>query len=234
MSDIIGRYINYMEKKHGIMAAMVAGSYVTGEMTDRSDIDVFFIWPEAFKSMRGREYFEGQEFEYFISPEWKYYDRLRTDKTSMRIYASGSIVYDPDKKLERIKSTAIQKIEDYRENINDSSKKDYQFWLETIAADGIDLFEKKRYADFLYFTATNLQMMNDLLCKLKNKLPTYNKYGVAEMMAIDANYGESLQAFLLCQLDDINKPQLWSVLCNYLQNALGRQDITSYESVQAL
>lgn len=87
MREIIFKYIEYMKEKHNVSAAMVTGSYVTKEMSPRSDIDLFFIWSEEFKSMRGREYFEGVEFEYFISPEWKYYDRLRTDKTSMRIYS---------------------------------------------------------------------------------------------------------------------------------------------------
>lgn len=164
MKETVLKYIDYMREKHGIIAAMVTGSFVTGDMGPRSDIDMFFIWTKAYQSIRGREYFEGLEFEYFISPEWKYYDRLRTDKTSMRIYSGAMILADPENKLENIKNTAIRKVEEYQNRINTDMKKDYTFWLETICSDGEDLFDKKDYSNFLFFTGSNLQKMSDLLC----------------------------------------------------------------------
>lgn len=42
MKEIIERYIEYMSRKHKIIAIMVAWSYVTGEMGPRSDIDLLF------------------------------------------------------------------------------------------------------------------------------------------------------------------------------------------------
>lgn len=234
LKEKILKYIDYMRGKHGIIAAMVTGSFVTGDMGPRSDIDIFFIWTEAYQSMRGREYFEGLEFEYFISPEWKYYDRLRTDKISMRIYSTSMIVVDPQNKLENIKNTAIRKIEEYKSNINTDMKRDYKFWLETICSDGEDLFDKGDYSNFLFFTGYNLNKMNDLLCELNNKLPTYHKYGVKEINEIDKIYGQKLEEFLVVGHCDPKKKQLWYLLCNYLQGELGDHDISNYESYQTL
>lgn len=143
LKEIIESYVKYMNRKHKIIAAMVAGSYVTGEMGPRSDIDIFFIWTKEYSSMRGREYFEGVEFEYFISPEWKYYDRLRTDKTSMRIYSTSKILIDYENTLDKIQKTAIKRIEEYSIDLSTEKRKDYKFWLETICSDGEDLLDKK-------------------------------------------------------------------------------------------
>lgn len=234
MEKIIKDYILYMKEKHGVTAAMVTGSYVTGEMGPRSDIDLFFIWSKEYESMRGREYFNGVEFEYFISPEWKYYDRLRTDKTSMRIYSSSNIICDPDGRLRKIKKVAQDKVNEYSCNLNEDTRKDYKFWLETISADGEDLFEKGDYNNFLFFTGTNLPRMANLLTSLKNKLPVYEKYGHKEVAAIDKSYGEILEKFMLTDYRDEEKKKLWVSLCQYLQDELGDFDIINYESRQLL
>ncbi|MBM7614133.1 nucleotidyltransferase domain-containing protein [Alkaliphilus hydrothermalis] len=234
MRETILKYIEYMKEKHKVIAAMVTGSYVTGNMGQRSDIDIFFIWPEEFKSMRGREYFEGLEFEYFISPEWKYYDRLRTDQTSMRIYSSSMILFDSEKKLEKIQSTAMTKVKEYKSDLNDDRRKDYKFWLETICSDGEDLFDKGDYSGFLFFTGSNLQKMSELICKHNNKLPIYNKYGVEETIRVDEVYGELLSRFLITNYEQHDKKDLWVKMCNYLKVQLGDYDITNYESYQLL
>jgi len=234
LKEIILRYIEYMKEKHKVTAAMVTGSYVTGEMSAHSDIDIFFIWTEEFKAMRGREYFEGVEFEYFISPEWKYYDRLRTDRTSMRIYSSSIILLDTEKRLEKIQNTAFTKVKEYKIELNVDVRKDYKFWLATICSDGEDLLDKGQYSSFLFFSGANLQMMSDLICKLYSKLPTYHKYGVKEITEIDHTYGEKLEKFLLCNYEDNKKKILWVELCNYIQEKLGDYDITNYENIELL
>ncbi|WIV12724.1 nucleotidyltransferase domain-containing protein [Proteiniborus sp. MB09-C3] len=234
MKEIIERYIEYMIKKHKIIAAMVTGSYVTGEMGPRSDIDMFFIWEKEYESMRGREYFEGIEFEYFISPEWKYYDRLRTDKVSMKIYSTSRVLLDSEKKFEKIQKTAIEKVKEYSCNLSIDSRKDYKFWLETISSDGEDLFDKGDYYNFLFFVGVNLQKMNDLLCMLHNKLPVYEKYGVKEIGEIDESYGYKLKEFLKSDYFEGKKKQLWVEMCGYLHEKLGDYDITSYERYQRL
>lgn len=230
MKEIIERYIEYMSKKHKTIAAMVAGSYVTGEMGPRSDIDMFFIWEKENKSMRGREYFEGVEFEYFISPEWKYYDRLKTDKASMRIYSTSKILLDFENKLEKVQKTAIEKVKKYSSDLSMDKRKDYKFWLETIKSDGEDLFDKGDFYNFIFFTGINFQKMNAVLCMIYNKLPVYEKYGVKEIGEIDEIYGEKLEKFLISKYYAEEKIQLWVEMCNYLHAKLGDYDITNYES----
>lgn len=234
MEQLVNRYIESIIRERGVNAVMVTGSYSTGTMGPRSDIDLFCIWGIEFESMRGREYFEGIEFELFISPEWKYYDRLRTDPTSLRIYSTAKILLDPKGKLRKIQRVAKEKLEEYTCSLSLERKQDWQFWLETICSDGQDLFEAQDFSNFLYFTAAKLQKMNDLLCQLQGKLPTYEKYGVTEISRIDQGYGDVLMRFL--QVDHMltEKCNLWVELCQILIHKLGNYDLTKYERIQRL
>jgi len=104
--DIIRAHVDKQVKERDATAAMVTGSYVTGRMAPNSDIDLFLTWSREYETMRGREYYRGVEFEYFYSPEWKYYDRMRTDPVSARIYSQAEIILDPDGRLARIQAVA--------------------------------------------------------------------------------------------------------------------------------
>jgi predicted nucleotidyltransferase len=230
----IESYIEYMRKKYNICGAMVTGSYITGKMGPHSDIDIFFIWNDDTKSLRGREYFLDTEFEYFISPEWKFIDRLNNDCTSMRIYSSARILYDEYGKLNKIQRNALDKVNNYESTINDSERIDLKFFIETIFNDGIDMYDKNEYNDFLFFINSNLQKLCDIVCKLNNKLPVYNKHGVSEIREIDSTFGLLLEKYLITDYLDINKKNLWIELCNYIQKKLGTFDITNYKKVEII
>ena len=227
----IEKYIKYMVEKHGIIAAMITGSYVEGKMGPNSDIDIFFIWEDEERSMRGREYYLNVEFEYFISPEWKYYDRLKDDYIAMSIYSSGVIVYDAENKFEDIKRKAIDRITDFSWNLSESQKRDMKFFIETIQKDGIDLYDKEVYGDFLAFTSSHIKSLCDYICKINNSLPVYMKYGVTKVKEIDSHFGNLLEEYLKNSLDK-RKKELWIELCNYVSEVIGEYNIDYYESVQ--
>lgn len=229
MENTINNYLQYMRQKYGISAAMVAGSYVSGKMGPNSDIDIFMIWPYEYKTKRGREVFEGLEFEFFISPEWKFYDRMRTDPVAVRVYSQSKIVFDPYEKLKRIQSVASNLAQQLHRPLTEQQKRSYLFWLETIRNDGTDLFDQGQYANFAYFASVNLQSLTKLLEKVHNALPVYGKYGAEEINCIDSTYGDLLQQFLLLPPSDPSKRELWVAMCKHLESKLGRLDITTYE-----
>lgn len=234
MEDKIKNYIQYMKDKYSICGAMLTGSYVTGKMSEHSDIDIFLIWDDDKKSMRGREFFQGTEFEYFISPEWKYIDRLDKDTTSIAIYSSAKILYDENGKLNKIQKMAIEKLKNYKNNFSDDNKKDLLFFIETILTDGEDMYNKKEYNDFLFFTGSNLQKLCNIICKLENKLPIYNKYGVTEISQIDSKFGGILEKYLVTDYLNSDKKKLWIEMCCYVQKKIGDFDIKDYKSVEML
>ncbi len=219
-----------MEKKYKIKAARVVGSYVTGDMGPRSDIDIFFLWDDYYQVKRGRTHFEGIEFEYFISPEWKFYDRMRTDDTSIRVYATSRILYDPQDRLKKIKQEANYKYKTYSFSLGEESKKNYAFWMDTILNDALDLHEKGDFENYAYFTKTNIGKITELVCKLNSKMPVYDRYGITELTKIDKVYGNLVSRFLLTTCKSELSKKLWIRICKHVTKKLGNIDVENYES----
>ncbi|MHB0884727.1 MAG: nucleotidyltransferase domain-containing protein [Bacillota bacterium] len=232
MQAIVGRYIRYMMEKHGVSAAMAAGSYVTGRMGPNSDIDLFFIWPREGEAMRGREYFEGLEFEYFISPEWKFYDRMQTDPVSVRVYSQGKALCDPGGRLRRIIDAAKIKAAERRPAPDEQLRRDLKFWLETIRRDGEDLYDRGSFDDLAYFIGANLSRLTDLAARLKGTHPVYAKHGVDEVAAVDPAYAALLRELLHSASSERPRREAWIKLCTYLEEQLGDIDVTEYSSRQ--
>lgn len=230
----IEKYIDRMRDKYNITGAMITGSYVTGNMGPHSDIDIFFIWNDEERAMRGREYYLDLEFEYFISPEWKYFDRLKNDYIAMRIYSTAKILYDKEKKLEKIKRKAIDVVSNFSWNLTDIQKKDMKFHVETIQFDGLDIYDNKDYNNFLLFTSSNLEQMCKMICKLNNSLPIYMKYGVNEIKKIDLEFGVILNEFIVTDFINPKKRALWNELCIYLHKKIGEYNIKEYQNIQTL
>ncbi len=234
MEKIIEKYIDYMKDKHNIIGAMITGSYVTKTMKPHSDIDIFFLGSDLEKSIRGREYFMGVEFEYFISPEWKYYDRINTDLTAIRIYSKGVILLDSEGKFEAISKRAAMKIDTYSGVIEEEHRPDYKFYVETIYHDGVAMFDSGELSDFLFFTSASLDSLCKIVCKMRNRLPIYIKNGVSEMKTIDVAFGNLVESFIRVDYNSQEKKNLWEQICHYVQNLLGEADISTFESVQLI
>ncbi len=234
MQDIVQRYINHMKEKHGVSAAMAAGSYVTGRMGPNSDIDLFFIWPREYEAMRGREYFEGLEFEYFMSPEWKFYDRMRSDPVSVSVYSQAKVIHDPEGRLQKIIDTAKEKAAERPPTPDEDLRRDLKFWLETIRRDGEDLFDRESFDNLTYFIGANLPRMTELAGRLKGAPPVYGKYGVDEIEAADPAYGALLRDLLRSAPSDCDRREAWVRLCSYLEGQLGEVDVAQYFSLQKL
>ncbi len=234
MQDVVQRYIEHMMKKHGVSAVMAAGSYVTGRMGPNSDIDLFFIWPREYEALRGREFFEGLEFEYFMSPEWKFYDRMRGDPVSVRVYSQGRVIDDPEGRLQKIIDTAKEKAAERPPAPDERLRRDFKFWLETIRRDGEDLFDRKSFDNLAYFIGANLPRMTDLAARLRGAPPVYGKYGVEEIEAAEPAYGALLRDLLRSAPSNRGRREAWVGLCSYLERQLGEVDVTDYFSLQKL
>lgn len=234
LEEVIDRYLIKMQKEVGAIGAIVTGSYVTDSMGPTSDIDIFFVTKENFSNKRGREYFEDVEFEYFCSPEWKYYDRIRNDRTSQHIYANGKILLDQDRIMSKIQEEAKNKIKNGTCPLGEKEKYDKSFWVETVMNDGIDLYHKKQFDNFVLFTGSCLEKFSLIISDLSSLPPTYVKYGVTEIKKIDDKYGTTLESFLVTHYESEKKVVLWKEICEYVLSKLGNIDVKNYESVSKL
>lgn len=230
---IIKDYISKMKKDYNVIGAMLTGSYTTKTMQANSDIDIFFIWEKENKSMRGREFYSGIEFEYFISPEWKYYDRLKSDLTSQQIYSTGKIVFDTRNIFNNIKEKAVIALQSYNPELSISEKADYSFYVETIMRDGIDMVVNGELGNYHFLSGMHIPRFCNIIAKIKKKYPLYEKYALEQIGILD----EKLLLLIIRLYESKGVDEIygnWTSLCKYILSALGDIDIKNYQVVSKL
>lgn len=96
----LNKFIQKWEKKKEVVGAVVCGSYITGNPSSHSDIDIHILldkdvtWRE-----RGNEYIDGILIEYFANPlsqNLKYYedDYNQRRKVNVHMFTTGKVLFD--------------------------------------------------------------------------------------------------------------------------------------------
>ena len=233
LEEIIMDYIENLNERFNIIGAMITGSYITGTMGPNSDIDIFFLGDKEDESMRGREFYKDIEFEYFISPEWKYYDRLKSDLTSQQIYSTGKIVLDLNNIFKNIQEEAIKCVENYCSNLTLENKKDYSFYIETLLKDGIDMLEAGKIENFYFISGMHLPNFCNIISKLRNKYPVYEKYAIEQLRILDEIlYFHVMELYKVKDKKDLLNR--WISLCKYILKELGEINIKNYQVISKL
>ena len=195
LESVVEDYVEKMRQDYGMIGAMVTGSYVAGNMGPNSDIDIFFIWNQENKSMRGREFYRSVEFEYFASPEWKYYERLKSDLTSQQIYATGQVIFDANNRFKNIQKAAISILENYAPKLDIRERTDYSLYVETIMKDGIDMLAASELENFYFLSGMHIPKLCNIVAKVRKHYPVYEKYAMEHLKAIDGKLHAMIIAF---------------------------------------
>ena len=91
-----------------------------------------------------------------MSPEWKYYDRLKGDLTSQQVYSTGQIILDVNDIFKSIQGKAIDTVSNYSPELAMSQKIDHSFYVETILKDGIDMLEEDQLENFYFLSGMHI------------------------------------------------------------------------------
>ncbi len=233
LESVVEDYVEKMRQDYVMIGAMVTGSYVAGNMGPNSDIDIFFIWNQENKSMRGREFYRRVEFEYFASPEWKYYERLKSDLTSQQIYATGQIIFDANNTFRNIQKAAISILENYAPKLDIRERTDYSFYVETIMKDGIDMLGVSELETFYFLSGMHIPKLCNIVAKVRKHYPVYEKYAMEHLKAIDGKLHAMIIAFYKAE-DKDGLGSTWTDLCKYVLSELGNIDIRNYQVVTDL
>jgi predicted nucleotidyltransferase len=232
-NDII-EFIDTIKTKYQIKAAMVVGSYLSGKMTKHSDIDIFCVSDNQEQSIRGRVFFKNNEFEYFLSPEWKYYHRMENDLTSVRIYSSGKILFDKNDVLKNIIIQARNKRDNYCPEIDKKKRRDLSFYIESIYTDGIDMLDNNNFENFNIFACIQIEKICGIICQNRKVLPIYPKYFFNELEIIDKQLAVFIKELITMNNNDENKKEKWDQICKYTLQELGNEDIKTYASCDSI
>lgn len=163
-------FLETFEHKEDIVGILVCGSYITGNPSTHSDLDVHLILDEKVDYReRGNQIVEGLLIEYFANPPRqirKYFEEDYHDVTPMSQtqFITGKILLDKTGEVQALQEEARKMLDqhyhDVDTNINDLSK--YGIW--DMLDDLKDGFENGREDfDFLYYC--NLDKLLSLYMK---------------------------------------------------------------------
>jgi len=167
----LDQFLSTFEHTRDITGVLVCGSYVTGQPTSHSDLDVHIILDDAVDYReRGNRVIDGLLIEYFANPPRQiqaYFDGDLKDKSLMCQvqFATGEIVRDDDGAVRKLKEQALAMIDAFYQN-NEASmpeKKKYFLWdmrddLQNACENNWPEF------DFIYFNLLDKVISNYLRC----------------------------------------------------------------------
>ncbi len=102
------KFLKKWENKKWVIGALVCGSYITGNPSKHSDVDVHILLDkETSWRERGNEIVDGILIEYFANPTKRYYQYLEEDVKSRRrinahMLCTGKILFDKTGELKKL------------------------------------------------------------------------------------------------------------------------------------
>lgn len=186
------KFLKKWENKKEVTGAIVCGSYITGNPSKHSDIDIHILldsktsWRE-----RGNEIIDGILIEYFANPVKKHYEYAEEDYKQRRrinahMFCTGKVLFDKTGELKQLikdsrkylvkkypKQNKIQielakyHIWDMLDNLEEVFESDSEEFFFVFYNDLNDLFET--YAKFLQFDSMPVHKLRRFLVNEKDK-----------------------------------------------------------------
>jgi len=166
-------FLSNFEHINDTVGILVCGSYITGNPTNHSDLDVHIILDNnAPYRERGNKIIDGLLIEYFANPYKQilcYFDEDLRDKSlmSQTQFATGKIMLDKAGDVEALKAKAKAMISDFyasRQTSMQMSDMD-KYFLWDMLDDLQDAYETQRPDfDLMYFTSLNMMLETYMRC----------------------------------------------------------------------
>jgi hypothetical protein len=161
----LDKFFADFEYADDVVGVLVCGSYVTGNPTSHSDLDVHIVLDNRVGYReRGNRIIDGLLIEYFANPLKqiiRYFEDDLQEKSlmSQTQFATGEIILDKVGDVEALKEKAKNMMSDFYASVQtDLRMSDLdKYFLWDMQDDLQDAFENQRADfDFLYFTRLNM------------------------------------------------------------------------------
>lgn len=194
------KFVSKWKNKKEVVGAIVCGSYVTGNPSKHSDIDIHLILDKKVKwRERGNEIIDGILIEYFANPLSQHIKYFEDDfksrrKINIHMFTTGRILFDKNGDLKKIIEIAkdwdkkkfdkpkkipieiskyfIWDMRDNLEEVYESNNEEFYFVYYNFLN---DLFES--YSKYLRFDGVNVNKIRRFLTdnkdKTKYKMPDF-------------------------------------------------------------
>ena len=165
-------FLDDFEYADDVIGVLVCGSYITGNPTSHSDLDVHIVLDDKVEYReRGNKIVDGLLIEYFANPSkqiLRYFDEDLKDKSLMcqTQFATGKIMSDKTSSVQTLKLKAKEMISDFYAEQTDLRMSDLdKYFLWDMLDDLQDAHENNRADfDFLYFTRLNMLLEKYMYC----------------------------------------------------------------------
>lgn len=167
-------------EREEIVGILLCGSYVTGNPSQRSDLDVHLVLREEEDwRERGNRYVDGFLIEYFINPVRQirqYFEEDYNDRSTMSMvqFITGKVLLDRTGAMEQLKQEALQWKEKHYAAVEASmvEVKKYSLWD---AYDNLmDCMEQERADSELVYYQSLLHLFNEYCAILAiEQIPYY-------------------------------------------------------------
>jgi len=231
------KFVNTWKNKKDVSGIIVAGSYITGNPTKHSDLDVPIVLKRGCKwRQRGNEIIDGILIEYFANPVEKIQEYMENDNKKRRkidahMFSTGKIVLDKEGEVKRLKTLAkkylnkkFEKTPKFKNELNKYGLFDDADNLEEVYDRGNPDFEFvyynylnklfDRYSEFLEYDKFSENKIFRFLTDNKDR----EKYLIKE-------YPDKVfaQMFLeaIKERDKSKMLQIFNKLAKYIQNKMG-------------
>lgn len=242
--DKLNVFLSEFEHINDVVGILVCGSYITGNPSNHSDLDVHIILDNSVDYReRGNRIIDGLLIEYFANPPKqiiKYFndDINDIDLMSQTQFATGKIILDKTGDVKALKEKALTMIDCFykNENIFMSESTKYFFW--DMLDDLQDAYENnKPDFDFLYFNLLNKMISSYIKClnrpyALKTILGNITDSKVREKYLLrelpDTEVNELIVKCIQAVTKDA-KMMLYQTLANEILNKFGGFDVNKYK-----
>ncbi|MCY3412768.1 MAG: hypothetical protein INQ03_14115 [Candidatus Heimdallarchaeota archaeon] len=215
-----------------VIAVMIVGSQVNFSPQEHSDIDLYIILSESNCRIRGNEFIDNYEIEYFINPLLQVHHYLDSEPAyrpvTAHMLATGVIIKLNEEYSSDIKKliTKCQNILDNQQELTVSAIELYKYSIDDIRKDIEDLVDQ--WIPYQLSVNALVNLSNEIIFRLDRQfLPKIKHYPI-ELPKVDPEYYDLLKQVL-------NEPRSLSnisALVEYIEKKLGgkREDCWSLSS----
>ena len=167
----LAKFLKTFEYKKDMIGVLACGSYVTGNPTKHSDLDVHIVLkPSCNYRVKLNRYVDGLLIECFINPPQQIrsyfaHDYSGLELSSMNQFATGKIVLDSTGEVASLKTEAQALIEKRFDGVAISVSELDKYVLRDKQDDVEDALQTKRH-DFKFFYYNYCNKLLKLVCKV--------------------------------------------------------------------
>ena len=217
--------LKYFKKKKNILGILVGGSYINGNLSKNSDIDIFIVMENIKWREKGIKIFNGVEVEYFLQPYCqilKYFERESESlkRTTISVFSSGKILFDPQNKVKKLVQIAKKLSSKKLPKVPKAKVDLIKYFVEDNLKDLSDAVENEDFVlanliiNFLFYDILENYFLIDRFPKPKSK---YLLNGIK-----DENFKERVRTFLNSNSIETRTTSINELAEYFLKNYGGR------------